>query len=321
MFHRIVIPVDGSVRADAAIHVARHVATRVGASMTLVRVEPDARHRADVEAIGLHARLELEQLRERGLDAEVRTEIGQPREGILAAAEAVHADLLVLAPRRRGMLQRAVQRGVTDDLLVNAGAPILVLPDVGSDQSARPMRLLGSGAGLVICGLDGSDVAERALSLAGGLARVYDRTLVLVRVVKPAEGFGAGPESYQLLRQAKRDEELAAIRYLRDMRQHLLRDTGLLVQNMLLIGDPATELLMLSAAHADSVLVVSTHGRGGLSRVFLGSVAADVVHRGTVPVFVVPPAARMDTGVDSIARDMSVVPDAISTPPAGQSPA
>jgi nucleotide-binding universal stress UspA family protein len=321
MFRRIVIPIDGSVRADAAIHVARHLAKRVGASMTLVRVESDSRHRADVEAIRLHARQELEQLRQRGLDAEVRTEIGEPREGILAAAEAVHADLLVLAPRRRGMLQRAVQRGVTDDLLMHAGAPILVLPDIGRGEPARPMRLLGSGAGLVICGLDGSDVAERSLSLAAGLARLYDRTLVLVRVVKPAEGFGSGPEAYQLLRQAKRDEELAAISYLRDMRRHLLRDTGLLVQNMLLIGDPATELLMLSAAHADSILVVSTHGRGGLSRVLLGSVAAEVIHRGTVPVFVMPPAARVDSGVDSGASDISVVPGAIPTQPAGQSPA
>jgi nucleotide-binding universal stress UspA family protein len=150
---------------------------------------------------------------------------------------------------------------------------------------------------------------------------MYDRTLLLVRGVKPVDAFGGGLETYRRMRKAQYGEEQVAIKYLRDKRRELMRQDGLTVQNMLLTGDPATELLVLSAAHADSAIVVSTHGRGGWRRVLVGSVAAEVVHRSTLPVFVVPPIAQVatETSVGWNAREAAVIGSGNQISPAEQS--
>jgi nucleotide-binding universal stress UspA family protein len=241
---------------------------------------------------------ELTRMSACGLDAHAHIELGQPNETVIAACKELHADLMVLAPHRRNLLSRMLPLGMTEHLLVHSPVPLLICPDrgqadQGQDYPPYSLELLSSRDALVICPLDGSDVAERALPYAIRLAREFERTVLLVRVVPPPHGFASSPQAYDLLREAQRDEEYAALHYLHAIRHRLLheqQERDVSAETMLLSGDPAAEILGLSRTHETSVLVISMHGRSGLSRMIIGSVAADVVHCSNVPVFVMPSA-------------------------------
>lgn len=294
MFRHIMIPFDGSPGALDAVHIARHLAKRMGASLTLVHVDSDIPIGREPNAVALQMSMLLRQMRRQGINVEMQVEIGSPPEILVAVARTLHIDLLVLAPKHRGMLTRMLPMGVTEHLLVHAPAPLLVWPDRADSHGAQPFQLLGSPAGLVVCPLDGSAVAERALPLAIALAHEYARTLVLARVVQPIQALGSEPAATYLIREAQRDEEQAAIHYVQGMRHRVRQEADVSVEAMLLIGHPAEEILGLSVAHEGSAIVMSTHGRGGWSRVFVGSVAADVIRRSVVPLLVVPPPSAFD---------------------------
>jgi nucleotide-binding universal stress UspA family protein len=59
------------------------------------------------------------------------------------------------------------------------------------------------------------------------------------------------------------------------------------VQHRLLKGDPATEILKLAEVEDIALIVMGTHGRTGLSRLLMGSVAEDVVRRATCPAMMI----------------------------------
>ncbi len=286
MFKRILVPLDGTARADDAARTAQQLAEHTGGSLELVYVETEAG--ASDETLEAQMSRQLRKMTERGVQARAHKETGQPSERIVAASGDLGADLIVLAPHHRGALSRVLPAGITEQLLEQSRVPLLVCPAREHITASHQREMLSSAAGMVICPLDGSAVAARALPVAIAIAQQFERTLVLARVVEPIQGFGTGPSTHQILREAQREHELEAMRYLHDVRRHLARN-GVTAQSMLLLGDPAEEILGLSAAHETSIVVMSTHGRGGLSRVVVGSVTAEVFKRSTVPIVVVPP--------------------------------
>ncbi|OLC59192.1 MAG: hypothetical protein AUH89_06500 [Ktedonobacter sp. 13_1_40CM_4_52_4] len=72
-----------------------------------------------------------------------------------------------------------------------------------------------------------------------------------------------------------------------EQRAEPLRKRGLVVQTHVATGHPAEEILHHSTQHQHTLIVMTTHGRGGLQRLFLGSVAMKVVQRAHVPVLLV----------------------------------
>jgi nucleotide-binding universal stress UspA family protein len=137
--------------------------------------------------------------------------------------------------------------------------------------------------------LDGSELAEQALPQAEYLASVGDGTLHLVRVVElPAavriQGVGAPVNVYQeVIAEQRRD----AMAYLERMRSRLAAD-GRQVHTRQLDGDEAGALLDYAREAGIDLIVMTTHGRTGLLRWALGTVADRVAHSGSVPVLLVP---------------------------------
>jgi nucleotide-binding universal stress UspA family protein len=75
-------------------------------------------------------------------------------------------------------------------------------------------------------------------------------------------------------------------------------------------GDPAGQILLYAALHAIDLIVIGTHGRTGVSRVLLGSVAERVIRGAGCPVLVVPRRVRAAAGASTVAaaeQDMTVV--------------
>ena len=293
MFKRILVPVDGTDRSVDAIQLARHLAEHSEAHIVLMRVEPEAA--TDGEVFAHRAKLEEQasELRAEGLDAYVLMEYDRPEDGIAAAARYQHSDLIVMAPRHRSGLDALWRPSVTERMFAHSPSPLLVWPAHRPTEDQR--ALLATTASLVIVPLDGSEVAERALPYASAMAAEYDRTLLLIRIAPRIFLAGGGAESLLLEAEAQQDENRKALRYLKDVRRRILEDTSLMVQTALRVGEPAREILRLAEAHPESLIVMSTHGRGGIARFLLGSVVSEVVRKAELPVLVVPTGRELDT--------------------------
>jgi nucleotide-binding universal stress UspA family protein len=136
--------------------------------------------------------------------------------------------------------------------------------------------------------LDGSPLAEQALPHAEALARLMGVPLHLVRVIDPTRlGTPAGTLLHTdalVLELQFEDERIAAGDYLERIEQEL-RDRRLRVTVEYQRGPAAQKLLAVT--RPGGLLVMATHGRGGMARWFLGSVAAAVVRQVSVPVLLV----------------------------------
>jgi nucleotide-binding universal stress UspA family protein len=149
----------------------------------------------------------------------------------------------------------------------------------------------------IIVPLDGSQRAEEAIAHAESLARATGAPLHLVRVVDTppltrVSTVGLGVEQAALAAALERieAEEAAATEYLAAIREQLVA-RGLVTTTAVATGEVIPELL--GAVQPHDLLVMTTHGRTGLTRWFFGSVAEAVIRRSPVPVLVVRSAAAL----------------------------
>jgi nucleotide-binding universal stress UspA family protein len=139
----------------------------------------------------------------------------------------------------------------------------------------------------IVVPLDGSPLAETALPEATELARLSGAEIRLVRVIDftMTEKHGAFGLALEYAPQQFFDVELEeAETYLRETADRL-RGAGLTVSSEVTRGRVA--LVLANYCKPGDAVVMASHGRGGLSRWFLGSVAEDLVRKSTVPVMLV----------------------------------
>ncbi len=140
----------------------------------------------------------------------------------------------------------------------------------------------------IVVPLDGSDFAERAIATAEGLAQALGSPLHLVRVVDYfsttfSQAYGGTEESEAIAVQVDHERAIAEA-YLEDVASSL-QQRGLEVTTEVRHGVPVQELC--DSVQQGDVLVIASHGRSGVARWFLGSVAEEMTRRATVPVLLV----------------------------------
>jgi nucleotide-binding universal stress UspA family protein len=127
---------------------------------------------------------------------------------------------------------------------------------------------------------DFSERSASALDVACSLARDYGASIIVLHVahVPPLiGGEGLVPPSEEEIR-AEADERLKAMD---------IPEVGIPVERRLLVGDPAMEILRVAREINADMIVIGTHGRTGLGRLLMGSVAEQVVRRSECPVLTV----------------------------------
>ena len=140
----------------------------------------------------------------------------------------------------------------------------------------------------ILCPTDFSAHSDAAFALACSIARDTRADLLVLHVAPPPVSLGDVAESQ---RPGFRDDLRARLHQLRP------DDPNLGVVHFLLEGDPAEVILDAAGRHEADLIVLGTHGRSGVGRLLLGSVAEQVLRRATCPVLTVkaPPApARPD---------------------------
>ena len=144
----------------------------------------------------------------------------------------------------------------------------------------------------ILVPLDGSKLAECALPYAEALAKGCDtEKLILVSVTERVQGYRAfeepsQPLGQQLVPEAVGKKEKQAQRYL-DRIAKSMEAKGIKVGTEVLLGDPAEEIIIYAKHPGCDVIVISSHGRSGISRWTHGSVADRVFRGSPVPVLMV----------------------------------
>lgn len=137
--------------------------------------------------------------------------------------------------------------------------------------------------------LDGSSLAETALPVAMGLAERFDSEIMLLRVIRPPYIVSSvGGAAYAEMLAELRDQASEEARvYLREMGS-TLRQKGYNIRTHVAEGENAAEIILdVVAGFGIDTIVMSTHGRGGVSRWVFGSIADKVLQQANVPVLLI----------------------------------
>ena len=145
----------------------------------------------------------------------------------------------------------------------------------------------------VLCPTDFSDVSARAETYAAALARHYDASLHLLHVDPPMPVMAPYGEIPVDARMFEEQREIAEAELVKAGER--ARAGGITVDTTMKGGHPAREILALADRAQADMLVIGTHGRGGVEHLLLGSVAEKIMRTASCPVLVVPPGAPGDS--------------------------
>ena len=308
MIHRILVPLDGSTLAEAALPQALAMARAYQAEVVLARVlDPNSRtHGRLVDSVawrmartearryldGLAAKLGAQGIRTRAALAE-----GNAAEEVLRLVKKERADLVVLCAHGRSGPSRFSLGGTSQKVLSHAGTSVLVVRPV-EPPSPAPAEEAPKEVQYrrILVPLDGSQRAQWALLQVASLARAHKAELLLVHVVAPPPLAGhtpPTPEEVELAcRITERDRQRAEV-YLRDLKEVVAGNDHLQVRTLLLESPHVVgTLLKVAADEQASLVVVSAHGCSGAAPWPYGSVADRLIHHGKAPLLLLQDLTR-----------------------------
>jgi nucleotide-binding universal stress UspA family protein len=141
----------------------------------------------------------------------------------------------------------------------------------------------------ILVPLDGSGLAEAALPTALALASRFDSKISLLQVIHtPYIASGLDGSAYiELITTLRQQEYDEAAAYLQ-MKQRSLQQQNYVVDTFVREGEPVAEIILeITAEQGIDTIVMSTHGRGGVSRWVFGSVADKVLRQADIPVILI----------------------------------
>jgi nucleotide-binding universal stress UspA family protein len=309
MLKRILVPLDGTRFGDHALPYAVDLAHRAGAVLELVHVhqhaDPDPhlatmpqfqfQHISDAHEgyDAAAAAAERQSLAEKaaaieiGHNIEVRTRLltGRTDDAILNEARDIVADLIVLSSHGRQGLSRLRKGNVAQMLVEHLNVPALCVRPAGD---AAPMPL--ANLRRVVIPLDGSTHSEQIMDAVLPLLQVLRARPTLLHVVWPRPLLSAGfdPEHRTIVNRQQ------ALDYLREV-AHRYRGR---MQDPILTAfedsQPANLIDSLLQLGEYDMVAMATHGRSGLSRLLLGSVAAEVLEHSNRPVLLYRPRVAVE---------------------------
>lgn len=145
----------------------------------------------------------------------------------------------------------------------------------------------------ILVALDGSDVAEAVLPHVVVLARAFGSKVTLVRATSPAvlipeSAAGAMTPAGPMLDPGPLLEaEQQETRVYLEMVAERLRGEGLAVETVCSVGQPTAVVVELATQRHADLIALTSHGRGGMSRIFFGSVADRILRHAPCPAIVV----------------------------------
>ena len=320
MKRQILIPLDGSSRAEAAIPHALQLAQASASDLHLVRVVTTATVApslawpmpaainleqwiaADREAAKNYLTTLAQQVQTSAIAVHTTLLEGDPATSIVAFAQETPTICeIAMATHGRSGVSRWVFGSVAEKVLHATPVPLLLVrvnDSLATELDPPKYPLLHDVAyRTIVVPLDGSDFGEQALATARVLADHYQAELVLASVVPYLDDIGLGESGVVPLwtitdQQTVRDHAAA---YLKEVATRLA-EGGLRVRTRWVDGPPAEMITTIAQEENADLIVMSTHGRSGFSRLWLGSVATKIIRHTSLPVLLIRAQQELATG-------------------------
>lgn len=296
MYRRILVPLDGSQVAEQVLPYARYVAEKLKIPVDLLAV---------VDVVGMTGSMETSNAR--NLDAFIAENVhcskvylekigktftgvasghtvmkGKPEEMVIEKAASYGDTLIAMATHGRSGVDRWLLGSVAEKVLRGATNPVLLVRATKDGKSEGQKTIKR-----VIVPLDGSPIAEKVLPHITILAKEIAFETVLLRAYNLRQVISTFEDYVPDWDMLEAEAMGEAIAYLNGKAQELKGQGLVEVSTRASEKEPAQEIIDV-AAEPDTLIAMCTHGRSGLKRWVLGSVAEKVVRHSNSPVLLIP---------------------------------
>jgi len=300
MFRKLLVPLDGSDSAERALEYAVRLARAGQGGITLVQVAlaPPSMsvdgmdwRQYQAQAVDDAEQYLAAVVRTLGDQVPVQTLVvpnGNPAAQIVSQVQSLEADAIVMATHGRTGLAHLLFGSVAEMVLAETSVPVFLVHARPGKPAQQPFD---PRAGRLIVPLDGSPFAEAALDLAVDFLGP-EGELVLVTVVEPPDHVlrDERGRAVAYLDQQAEAHTREGRGYLEDVARRLRRnDPDIRVSVDVRMDEPSEGILDAAADRGTDLIIMATHGRTGLRRVSVGSVAGDVLRNGRTPLLLVHP--------------------------------
>jgi nucleotide-binding universal stress UspA family protein len=269
VFTRTLTPLDGSALAERGLDYAIRFASALGTGLTLLRVEPAA---DQLDNARRYLETAARRVTSAGVAATLEVRHGEPASEILAAER--DGDLVVITTHGTTGLERFLLGSVADRILCYGRAPMFL---------ARAFHPVVSVLSPIVVPLDGSEQAETILPYVRVLARALDADIHLLRVIY-ARVFDTVAYPSEIMKMTLDWDRKEGRAYI-DRVAGALAAEGLRARSSLREAEPYQAITEVAGEQPGGFIAMATHGRTGLARTLLGSVAAQVSEHAPDPAF------------------------------------
>jgi nucleotide-binding universal stress UspA family protein len=297
MFKHLLVPLDGSRLAEAALPAAAHLARSLDVDVTLLHVveqnPPQEIHGERHLADSAEADAYLEEVAARAFPSELQIEchvhtdeVRDVAASLIEHAEELAPDLIVMCTHGRGGLRSWLWGSIAQQVIARGTTPILLIqPEARAESPGFVCQRL-------LVPLDGNAEHEQGLPVAIELAHACGADIHLMMAVHtlgtlPRRQAPAGillPAATSLA--LDMDEEGAEALLRRKVAQ--FQPEGLAMTVEVSRGDPAAAIVRTAQRVQADIIVLGTHGKAGMDAFWSGSVAPQVSSRSRVPLLLVP---------------------------------
>lgn len=297
MYSKILVPLDGSPIAEKVLPFVRSVVKAADLPVELLHVvDPDVASIYEDPQYGRYVDVVEAELQNKSLDylkkiaatfpkpatASCTVRMGKAYDTIIADAAAQPDTLIAMATHGRAGVHRWLLGSVAERVLRHASNPLLLV------RASVEARADGAPLKTVIVPLDGSPLAEKVLPHVTGIAKAMDLEVVLVRAYALPLAYLEDRDFYspypdKLLKGFKEE----ARQYLEEKAAQLKKEGLKRISSVALEGDSADQIIAIAKKTADALVAMCTHGRSGLGRLVLGSIADRVVRHSGDPVLLI----------------------------------
>lgn len=307
MYRTIMVPLDGSPFAEEALPLALGLAGRFASTLHLVHVaEPLDQVAPEMAALGReYPKTLAEPIREStGIEIVAARRGGDVIESLSGYIADEAVDLVVIATHGWGGLKRVWLGSVADALIREAHTPILAVRPpfegrVGEGPEMTEIRAPVTRRSVftpvepphhILVPLDGSELAEsiltHAVQVGGDDARVTLLQVVPAPLpndpVSVSLALSTGPQTFD-------EDRSRALAYLEGVADRLVQNVARVDTAVVLEPDIVTSILDHADQNEVDLIAIATHGRGGIKRLALGSVADEILRKSEPPVLVFRP--------------------------------
>lgn len=297
MFKHILVPLDGSKLAEAALPIAASLGETLPALVTLLHVieknAPNQVHQEHHLTAAKEANAYLAEVAKRSFPRKVKVDWHVHTRAVPNVVESIvrHAqrdfqpDLIVLCSHGRSGVRDMVSSSIAQQVVAESTIPVLLVKP--KEAGPAPLTL-----GKILVPLDNESAHDQSLPIAEGLARAYRAEIMMLCVIPTLRTLSGEKAIAGTMLPGMTAAYLEMIE--ENARQHFqvhleeFQKAKIQASANIARGDPATVIAKTAQSLEADLILFATHGNAGFEAFWRGSVAANVARRTDIPLLLIP---------------------------------